>query len=130
MRMASDPDRTYSTAEIAEEFGISRNHLTKAMAAMAAAGIVVTQRGTGGGAKLARPADQLGLGDIVAVLERGSVLVECFAADGGACVITEQCRLKRLLAVAQNRFLEELNRHTLADCALRLQNQAINPQTF
>lgn len=124
MRMASEPDRAHSTAEIADEFGISRNHLTKAIATMAAAGIVTTQRGSGGGAKLARPAEELGLGDVVAVLESGSAIVECFAAGGGACVITPECRLKGHLASARASFLEHLNLHTLADCALPARKKA------
>ena len=118
MRMAGEPDRAYSTAEIAAEFGISRHHLTKAIAALAAAGIVETRRGTGGGALLAQPPDSLRLGDIVGVLEQRSVLVECFAAGGGACAITPVCRLKGILGGARSRFLEDLNRYTLADCAL------------
>lgn len=118
MRMAGEPDRTHSTAEIAAEFGISRHHLTKAVQALAAAGIVETRRGTGGGAVLASAPEQLRLGDIVAVLERKSALVECFQADGGACVITPSCRLKGILADARSRFLDEMNAHTLADCAL------------
>ena len=118
MRMAAEPDRSHSAAEIAAEFGISRNHLTKAIAALAAAGVVETRRGTGGGAMLARPPERLRLGDIVAVLERGSALVECFSPDGGACVVTPVCRLRGLLADARARFLDDLNRHTLADCAL------------
>lgn len=118
MRMAAEPDRAHSTAEISAEFGISRNHLTKAISALAAAGIVETRRGTGGGAQLAQPADRLRLGDIVGVLERKSALVECFQADGGACAITPGCRLKGYLAHARSRFLDELNTHTLADCAL------------
>ena len=118
MRMAGQPDRAYSTAEIAAEFGISRNHLTKAIAALSAAGIVETRRGTGGGAVLAQSPDRLRLGDIVAVLERRSALVECFASDGGACAITPSCRLKGILASAQSRFLEDLNDYTLADCVL------------
>ncbi len=118
MRMASDPERPYSTAEIAEEFGISRHHLTKTIAALATAGIVETRRGTGGGAVLAHPPGDLRLGDIVAVLERNSVLVECFAPDGGACVITPTCRLKVMLSKARAQFIESLNAHTLADCAL------------
>lgn len=118
MRMAGQPDRAYSTAEIAAEFGISRNHLTKAIAALAAAGFVETRRGTGGGAVLAKSPDRLRLGDIVAVLERRSALVECFASDGGACVITPSCRLKGILAEARSRFLEDLNDYTLADCVL------------
>ncbi|MEJ8570348.1 Rrf2 family transcriptional regulator [Microbaculum marinum] len=118
MRMAAEPDRAHSTAEIAAEFGISRNHLTKAISALAAAGIVETRRGTGGGAVLAQPAERLRLGDIVAVLERKSALVECLQSDGGNCVITPSCRLKALLTRARSRFLEDLNDHTLADCAL------------
>lgn len=118
MRMAAEPDRAHSTAEIAEEFGISRNHLTKTIAALAAAGIVETRRGTGGGATLARPAGNLRLGDVVEVLERGSALVECFSADGGACVVTPKCRLKGMLAGARTSFLADLNRYTLSDFAL------------
>lgn len=118
MRIASEPDRVHSTAEIAAEFRISRNHLTKAMAALAAAGFVETRRGTGGGAVLGQPAESLRLGDVVAVLERGAALVECFAKDGGACVITPTCRLKGMLAGAEARFIAELNRYSLADCAL------------
>ncbi len=118
MRMASAPDQSYSTAELAEEFKISRNHLTKAIAALSAAGIVKTRRGNGGGASLARPADRLRLGDIVAVLEERSVLVECLAAQGGTCVITPSCRLKGVLVGAQKRFIEDLNKVSLADVAL------------
>lgn len=118
MRMAADPDRTHSTAEIAAEFGISRNHLTKAIQALAAAGIVRTQRGSGGGAVLAQRPEQLRLGDIVSVLERKSALVPCFQADGATCVITPSCRLKGFLSDARSRFLDDLNAHTLADCAL------------
>lgn len=118
MRMASEPERAHSTAEIADEFGISRNHLTKTIAALAAAGIVETRRGTGGGAVLARDPDRLRLGEIVQVLERKSALVECFAADGGACVITPTCRLRGILSGARSSFLKDLNAYTLADCAL------------
>lgn len=71
MRMASLPDRAFSTAELSQEFALSRHHLTKIIAALSQAGIVVTQRGGGGGAMLARPADQIRLGDVVRVLEAG-----------------------------------------------------------
>lgn len=118
MRMAAEPERFYSTSDLAEDFEISRDHLTKAIAALAAAGVVETRRGSGGGASLAGRPDQMRLGDIVAVLERRSALVECFEADGGSCNVTPVCRLKGMLNAAQSRFIEDLNRHTLADCAL------------
>lgn len=117
MRIASDPSRAFSTAEIAEEYGISRHHLTKAMAALANAGILITRRGHEGGAQLARPADEIRLGDVVRVLEEGSALVECFAV-GGACRITPQCRLRGFLQEGEQAFLAALDARTLADCTL------------
>lgn len=119
MRMASAPERAFSTAELAGEFGISRNHLTKAIAALSAAGVVETRRGAGGGARLAAAPETLRLGRIVAVLESGGALVECFRADDGACTLTSECRLRGILGTAQGAFIESLDRHTLADCALR-----------
>ena len=118
MRLASAPDRAFSTAVLAEEFELSRNHLTKIIAALAQAGIVTTKRGGGGGAMLARPPTEISLGHIVRILEDGQPLVECFAASGGACTITGCCKLKGRLSSAAAAFLAELDRSTLGDVAL------------
>lgn len=125
MRMASEPDRAFSTADLADEFALSRNHLTKIMTALAQAGIVTTRRGGGGGAMLARPADRIGLGEVVRVLEAGQPLVECFAATGGNCTITGCCRLKVRLRGAEAAFLADLERSSLADVALPPMERAI-----
>jgi Rrf2 family nitric oxide-sensitive transcriptional repressor len=126
MRMASAPDRGFSTAELASEFALSRHHLTKIMAALAQAGIVATRRGGGGGAVLAKPADQIRLGDIVRLLETGQPLVECFQASGGACTIMGCCRLKTRLRSAEAAFLADLDRSTLADVALPRMERAVS----
>ncbi|WP_323764108.1 Rrf2 family transcriptional regulator [Marinovum sp.] len=118
MRMASAPERAYSTAELAEEFDLSRNHLTKIMQRLARGGIVETRRGGGGGAVLCKAPEDIRLGDVVRLLEQGQALVECFAADGGDCTIDGRCRLKARLRSAEARFLEELNGSTLAEIAL------------
>lgn len=117
MRMASAPDRAFSTAEIADEFGISRNHLTKIIQRLARHGIVATRRGTGGGAMLARDAAEISLGEIVRLLEQDQSLVECFSPDG-ACSVFPACRLKGKLQAAEKAFLAELDHSTLADIAL------------
>tara|TARA_R110000868_G_scaffold43136_8_gene145606 strand:- start:1718 stop:2149 length:432 start_codon:yes stop_codon:yes gene_type:complete len=118
MRMASEPGRAFSTAELADEFELSRHHLTKIMATLAQAGIVITRRGGGGGARLGRPAEQISLGDIVRVLESDQALVNCFAADGGSCTISPHCRLRTRLGSAEAAFLAELDRSMLAEVAL------------
>ena len=118
MRLASQPDRGFSTTDLADEFRISRNHLAKIVQRLSRAGIVTTRRGGGGGAMLARPASEIRLGEIVRLLEEGQPLVECFAPDGGDCTIDGRCLLKGRLRRAEAAFMAELDRSTLADIAL------------
>ncbi len=118
MRMASAPSRAFSTAELAEEMNLSRNHLTKIMQRLARGGIVETRRGAGGGAVLSRDLSAIRLGDVIRLLEQGQALVECLGPGGGACSIEGCCRLKARLRRAEARFLDDLNQSTLADIAL------------
>lgn len=118
MRLASAPERAFSTAELAEEFGLSRHHLTKIMQTLAKAGIVETRRGGGGGAVLTRAPGDIRLGDLVRILEGSHTLVECFQTDGGACSIDGRCGLKGKFRSAEAAFHESLNRSTLLDVAL------------
>jgi Rrf2 family nitric oxide-sensitive transcriptional repressor len=118
MRMASAPDRAYSTTELAVEFGLSRNHLSKIIQHLARAGIVVTRRGGGGGASLAKPPDEFRLGALIALLEEDHALVDCFPKGAGLCTLDGRCALKGRLRAAEAAFLRDLDRSTLADIAL------------
>lgn len=117
MRLAGEPERSFTTDEIASEFEISRHHLIKVVRGLAEAGYVTTQRGAAGGFRLAHRPESITLGQVVRDLEEEQPLVECFRADGGACVLTPRCRLKKRLAAAQQAFLDELDSTTLAECA-------------
>lgn len=117
MRLAGEPERLFTTEEIAREFAISRNHLTKVVGELSAAGFIATQRGLGGGFRLARRPDDITVGEIVRRLEARHALVECFRSDGGICVITPKCRLKQKLAAAHEAFLAELDKTRLSECA-------------
>lgn len=118
MRMASAPQRAFSTAELADEFGLSRNHLAKIIQRLAQLGFVETRRGGGGGAVLAMPSSEIRLGALIGLLEEGQPLVECLGRDGGDCIIDGRCRLKARLRSAETAFLADLDRSTLADIAL------------
>lgn len=117
MRLAGTPDEPLTTAGIAEEFQIPYNHLTKVVLDLARGGFVTTRRGAGGGIRLARPAEAITLGEVVRHLEKRYDMVECFRADGGACLLSPLCRLKPQLAAAREAFLAELDKTSLADCA-------------
>jgi Rrf2 family nitric oxide-sensitive transcriptional repressor len=118
MRMAGDPTRAFSSAELAADLGLSRNHLAKIIQHLARAGLIETRRGSGGGATLARPAAKIRLGQTIRLLEEGQLLVECFGTEGGTCSIQARCRLKTRLRSAEAAFLADLDRSTLADIAL------------
>ncbi|WP_176248751.1 MULTISPECIES: Rrf2 family transcriptional regulator [unclassified Sulfitobacter] len=118
MRMASAPERAHSTATLAEEFGLSRNHLSKIIQRLSRGGIVETRRGGGGGATLACPPRDIRLGDIVRLLEEDQPLVECFQAETNTCSLDGSCRLKARLRTAETVFLASLDNATLADIAL------------
>src|SRR5690606_3661946 len=124
MRMASAPGTAFSTADLAEEFGLSRNHLTKIMQQLARGGIVETRPGGGGGATLAKDPAEVRLGDVVRLLEDGQALGECFGPTGGDCTIEGCCRLRTRLRHAEARFLEDLNSSTLRDIALPVRDAA------
>lgn len=114
MYLAARPDSVASVKEVAEHYGISRNHLVKVVHRLATIGIIESSKGKGGGIKLAGDARHMKLGDIVRQMENLDI-VECFDRETNTCRITENCRLKHFLFDASRAFIDSLNRHSLAD---------------
>ncbi len=116
MRLATTPEAHVSTDTLARELVISRNHLHKIVQYLTEAGLVRTIRGARGGVKLARPASEIKVGEVICNHEQDQALVECFRADGGACTLLPRCRLRGMLDAAKNAFYRHLDKYTLAEC--------------
>lgn len=113
--LALAPDERQTVTSISDSYGISRNHLVKVVAQLAELGYVKTLRGKGGGIRLARPAAEIRVGQVVRDLECELGAVACLQKEGASCAIAPSCRLRGLLAEAMDAFMAVLDRHTLAD---------------
>jgi Rrf2 family nitric oxide-sensitive transcriptional repressor len=103
-----------SVDEIARRYGISRNHLAKVAQKLQAEGFVETFRGRGGGMRLAHPAQDIVVGDVVRRFENLESFVGCFAGGSG-CAIDGLCVLKPALGGALEAFLDHLDGYRLSD---------------
>jgi Rrf2 family nitric oxide-sensitive transcriptional repressor len=99
--------------EFAAEQGLSYNHVAKVAQALVREGFVNSRRGRSGGVELARPAEEITVGEVVRALERGMQLADC-----GGCGLRYDCGTSPLLAEALAAFLAVLDRTTLAEAAL------------
>jgi Rrf2 family nitric oxide-sensitive transcriptional repressor len=110
LHLAARDDDLSSIGEIAGLYKISQNHLMKVVQDLGKAGFVRTVRGRGGGIALARPADQIIIGQVVRQTEEGFQLVDCTN-----CVIAPACTLPRALNEATAAFIAVLDKYSLED---------------
>ncbi len=105
-----------SLTELAEAYGISRNHLIQVVRKLAHLDYLDTTRGRGGGIRLGRPAESITVAEIVRATEPGFEMAECFQKKGAnRCRLTPVCTLRGVLADATEAFLGTLEATTLAE---------------
>ncbi len=112
--LAVHGDELRTINEIAESYGISKNHLMKVVQSLNAKGYLTAIRGKNGGLRLQGSPADVNLGELVRDIEGESKIVECFGANN-QCVITESCQLKHIFYEAQERFYQTLDKYTLMD---------------
>src|SRR5688572_9874414 len=78
-------EHRFQLDEVTAAYGISRNHLAKVVHQLGKLGYLDTQRGRGGGSRLARPAEDIRLGKLIRETENQIVLVECFDPATNTC---------------------------------------------
>jgi len=115
MYVAVHGDRRSTIAGIAASYGISRNHVMKVVHQLGVAGYIETVRGQSGGMRLARPAGDIIVGEVVRRTEPDMALAPCLNAGDTTCAITPACTLRRALHEARTAFLAVLDSYSLAD---------------
>lgn len=77
------------------EIGVQEDYLEQLLGILRRAGLVTTVRGAQGGYQLAKPADQITVGDVIAATEGPLSLADC-VSDGSCCEKSTECRARRV----------------------------------
>ncbi|WP_347887724.1 Rrf2 family transcriptional regulator [Nitrosomonas europaea] len=100
--------------EIADCYGISRNHIVKIVHHLGQLGYVDTLRGKNGGIRLARAPEKINIGEVIRHTETSMDIVECFS-NQNSCIIGCSCVLRTAISEALAAFMAVLDDYTLAD---------------
>ena len=101
-------------ANVAKRQGISVKYLEQIIIPLKKANYVKSLRGPKGGHILAKPPEEITVGEIVALLEAGTSFVECSDHDG-SCERSSTCLTRRLWKEAAQAMFDKLHSTTLAD---------------
>lgn len=121
--LAVHEDDAVSIQSIADRQGISESYLEQLVRLLKKAGLVTSVRGAGGGYRLAKPASEISVGDILRALEGNLDAVSCAAlqeesgCEGADCCVTKFVWKKINDAITQTVdgiWLEELVRDSKA----------------
>ena len=104
--------------EIARRQGISVKYLEQIIRPLKAARFVKSVRGPRGGHYLAKPPNEITVGEVVACLEDGFLLTDC-VANPGKCTRADACLTRSVWGEASRAMLKTLNAITLSDLVER-----------
>ena len=111
-------DRRATVAEIAADYGISRDHLFKVVQQLVRMGFVVTHPGRKGGVRLGRDADSIRCGDVVAGFEGRNGLIPWVIGEEGAPPNDAVRAIRDVIHRAEDAMYGALERVTIADLAV------------
>lgn len=123
LELASRPfGEMVSSRTISEKQGIPEDFLKKTVQLLSLSGLVSTQRGIQGGVRLARPAEDINLVEVIKAIEGPLQINVCLAPDFN-CPNRSSCPVSPVLERAQLAFLRELGRDSLADLIEQTRNK-------
>jgi FeS assembly SUF system regulator len=93
-----EPCARLSATDLAQDTGVPLPTAQKLMQQLASGGLLIGQRGAGGGYALARPANEITLADIVEAVEGPFAMTVC--SEGRRdCALDAHCRVKPHMSV-------------------------------
>ncbi|MBI2930144.1 MAG: Rrf2 family transcriptional regulator [Planctomycetes bacterium] len=103
--------------DIARHADVPRRYLSKILRRLTRAGVLVARRGVKGGYRLARPAKDITLADLVAPFEDAVTGPECVLGGGRLCSNVHRCPVHMTWGGIRDSMDRFLGRTTLAEIA-------------
>jgi Rrf2 family protein len=104
-----------SARAIALEHRIPPALMAKLLQRLARSGLVASLHGTKGGYRIARPASQITLREVIEAIEGPVAMLECLDPCKGECAQDGSCTVKTPLHRVQERILDTLARTHVSD---------------
>jgi len=126
-----------SVRDLAELQGVPSEFLAKLFTKLAKAELVSATEGIKGGFKLARPADQINVHDVIVAIDGEKHLFNCREVRGRCALFQDEvpdwakqgvCSINSIMMTAEKVMREELKRHTLHDLASQVAQKT--PATY
>lgn len=115
--MAGRPEKFYNAVDLAAVTQLPAPTVSKVLAALTRAGVLVSHRGARGGYRLARSPKEISAAEIVAALDGPIAMTMCIEHGEGACEVETACPSRRgwmRINAAIRRALEEVSLDDLA----------------
>ena len=113
-----DAHARLSAAELSTETGVPLPTAQKLKGKLAAAGLLTSVRGFGGGFTLARGITEISLADIVEAVEGPIAMTQCSGSDEASdCALDAHCRVKPHMGMVGEKVRGALNAVTLQELA-------------
>ncbi|MDE1166136.1 MAG: Rrf2 family transcriptional regulator [Pseudomonas sp.] len=125
--------REASVRDLAELQGVPQDYLAKIFTKLAKAKLVAATEGVKGGFRLARPADEISILDIVNAIDGQKLIFDCreirgrcalFEGAPPAWALDGGCAVHGAMQTAQKRMEEALAQQTILDLARKLGRKA------
>jgi Rrf2 family protein len=124
--LAKLPEGVYAgAARIAQDIGAPQNYLGKLLKTLADEGLVESQKGLGGGFRLARDARRITLLDIVEPIEHVSRWSGCILGRP-ECSEVDPCAIHHSWKTVRNAYLQMLERTTIAELVAKGEPEALH----
>jgi len=104
-----------SAATLSHHTGVSVQFVEQILKPLKQSGFTYSVRGAAGGHRLARPADQISLGEVVRLMEGGITLTVCCGEKANECPRREGCLTRRAWVQLSNILERELDAISLAN---------------